>query len=49
MGNLACDLLTQGKTVLFSFEEAIGKKYKLITSFSGGARGIKRLTAVRLS
>ncbi|XP_078369172.1 phosphopentomutase-like [Oculina patagonica] len=24
MGNLACDLLTQGKTVLFSFEEAIG-------------------------
>lgn len=26
MGNLACDLMAQGKTVLFSFEEAIGKK-----------------------
>lgn len=24
MGNLACDLMEQGKTVLFSFEEAIG-------------------------
>ena len=26
MGNLACDLMSQGKTVLFSFEEAIGMK-----------------------
>ena len=25
MGNLAFDLMAQGKTVLFSFEEAIGK------------------------
>ena len=30
MGNLACDLIAQGRTVLFSFEEAIGKKYGLI-------------------
>jgi len=26
MGNLASDLMAQGKTVLFSFEEAIGEK-----------------------
>lgn len=26
MGNLACDLMAQGKTVLFTFEEAIGEK-----------------------
>jgi len=26
MGNLACDLMAQGKTVLFSFEEAIGEE-----------------------
>ena len=25
MGNLAFDLMAQGKTVLFSFEEAIGE------------------------
>jgi len=29
MGNLAFDLMAQGKTVLFSFEEAIGKKSML--------------------
>ncbi|RMX38377.1 hypothetical protein pdam_00005487 [Pocillopora damicornis] len=27
MGNLACDLMAQGKTVLFTFEEAIGFMY----------------------
>ena len=35
MGNLAFDLMTQGKTVLFSFEEAIGKVIQDYTSRFG--------------
>ena len=37
MGNLAFDLMTEGKRVLFSFEEAIGKVIQYFASRFGSS------------